>query len=320
MTVGVGSKTLATQAGKAWVVGAFVYLVSAASVSNFMVGQVTAYNTVTGQLTVNVNATAGAGTLASWIIGLSVPQGSTAVYSGYVSAAGFQLDSLSSLYVSGSVAYWVLDSGDSLYFDRSTNILNVTIGGVGRFHVDANDGPCRLTDASTGNGLVRRSQMDSAILSALPIGAIIDWPSETPPAGWLENDGSSLLRAGFYAPLYAVLGTAHGAADATHFNLPDHRGKFKRGWAHGTSNDPDRATRGANAPGGATGDHVGTTQGWQIESHSHTQAIFTIDGPNTNFPTGNGGGGMGTSTPLSYYGGNQTNPINAAVMSIIKVA
>ena len=71
LAIGTGSKTLATQAGKAWVVGSYLYLVSAASIANRMVGQVTAYDSGTGVLTVNVSATVGAGTLASWVIGLA---------------------------------------------------------------------------------------------------------------------------------------------------------------------------------------------------------------------------------------------------------
>jgi microcystin-dependent protein len=154
--------------------------------------------------------------------------------------------------------------------------------------------------------------------SAVPVGAIIDWPSETVPTGWLECDGSSLPRAGTYAPLFAILGTAHGAVDGAHFNLPDHRGKFKRGWAHGSGADPDRGARGAAAPGGASGDHVGSVQGWQVEAHRHAVSF------------GGSGQGHGGDTPVvaqlssttltDFTGGNQTNPTNAAVMSIMKVS
>lgn len=171
LTIGTGSKTLTTQPGKAWAVGAHIYVVSAASVTNIMIGQVTAYNSSTGSLTVNVVTSSGAGTLASWVIGLSAPQGSSASYTGYVSAAGFQLDAFSSLYVSGGVAYWVYDSGDSLYYDRTTNTWGITIGGAGRFYVDGTDGPQRTTDASTSNGLVRKAQMDAAVSGGPVLGA-----------------------------------------------------------------------------------------------------------------------------------------------------
>lgn len=158
------------------------------------------------------------------------------------------------------------------------------------------------------------SSSDTLLLAA---GSIVDFGGESPPSGWLECDGSSLLRAS-YPALFAAIGTLHGAADGTHFNIPNHRGKFKRGWAHGTANDPDRASRTASATGGATGDHVGTAQGFGIESHSHGVSVpLTGSGG-----TANAGGGnlnnSGAANNTSATGGNETRPINAAVMSIIK--
>lgn len=73
LTVGTGSKSLTTQEGKAWVTGAWVYVFAAAAVSNYMVGQVTSYDTVTGALVVNVSAIDGSGSHSSWIIGLATP-------------------------------------------------------------------------------------------------------------------------------------------------------------------------------------------------------------------------------------------------------
>jgi microcystin-dependent protein len=46
--------------------------------------------------------------------------------------------------------------------------------------------------------------------------------------GWLVCDGSSLLRTS-YPRLFAAIGTQFGAADGTHFNLPDLRGKVVAG-------------------------------------------------------------------------------------------
>ncbi len=73
LTVGVGSKALVTQAGKAWATGAWVYIFAAAAVSNYMVGRVTSYDTETGALVVNVSAIDGSGSHSSWIIGLATP-------------------------------------------------------------------------------------------------------------------------------------------------------------------------------------------------------------------------------------------------------
>ena len=74
LSVGSGAKTLTASTGKAWVIGAWVHLVSAGGIGNVMVGQVLAYDVDTGALQVNVGAFAGSGTYSDWLIGLSSPQ------------------------------------------------------------------------------------------------------------------------------------------------------------------------------------------------------------------------------------------------------
>lgn len=74
LAVGAGTKTLTASTGKAWVVGAWVHLVSAGGIGNVMVGQVLDYDVDTGELQVNVGAFAGSGTYSDWLIGLSSPQ------------------------------------------------------------------------------------------------------------------------------------------------------------------------------------------------------------------------------------------------------
>lgn len=61
------------------------------------------------------------------------------------------------------------------------------------------------------------------------IGEIVLFPAADPPvAGWLVCDGDSLLRDE-YPDLFAVIGTLYGAADGTHFNIPDMRGRVPMG-------------------------------------------------------------------------------------------
>jgi|SRR6185369_10280138 len=57
-----------------------------------------------------------------------------------------------------------------------------------------------------------------------PIGALAMWAATAAPTKWLLCQGQSLLRSA-YADLFAVLGTTYGAADSTHFTLPDLRGR-----------------------------------------------------------------------------------------------
>lgn len=82
LAIGTGSKSITTQTGKAWATGSWLYIVSAASVANYMQGQITAYDVVTGALAVNVSVASGSGTLASWVIGLAVPTTASANLSG----------------------------------------------------------------------------------------------------------------------------------------------------------------------------------------------------------------------------------------------
>lgn len=162
LAIGTGSKTLTTQAGKAWVVGAFVYIASSASVANLMFGQITAYNSTTGSLTVNVLSYTGSGTLAAWSIGLSVPRGGTETFSGTVYASRFEVDSGFALYLSSGAAILNFDADDFIRHNRSTNVLEVVIGNTSRLAVSS-AGPERNDDASTANGLVRKSQMDAGL-------------------------------------------------------------------------------------------------------------------------------------------------------------
>lgn len=83
----------------------------------------------------------------------------------------------------------------------------------------------------------------------------------SPGPGWLYCNGQSVLRATFPA-LFNAIGTRYGAADGTHFNVPDMRGRFARGWANGSSTEPtpERNGRFAAFAGGTTGDNVGSYQ------------------------------------------------------------
>lgn len=57
------------------------------------------------------------------------------------------------------------------------------------------------------------------------IGEIITYAGSTSPSSnWLPCDGSSLLRVD-YPDLFDVIGTIYGAADSTHFSVPDLRGR-----------------------------------------------------------------------------------------------
>lgn len=102
-------------------------------------------------------------------------------------------------------------------------------------------------------------------------GMIIAYGGSAAPSGWLLCDGSAVSRT-TYAALFAVISENFGQGDnSTTFNVPDLRGRFLRGVDGGAGNDPDAASRTAIATGGNTGDAVGSLQGEEYKSHTHTQ-------------------------------------------------
>ncbi len=170
-------------------------------------------------------------------------------------------------------------------------------------------------------------------LGSPPIGSIIAFAGAIEPAGWVECNGRVLSQAGsasaswgtFNAvPLFAAIGAAWGSPGSGQFNLPDLRGVFPRGWNHGKTgsySDPDAGSRAAPYAGGAAGDAVGSYETDQLRSHTHgvpSNADFVQN------PSGQGlgfsGGGQGLiAASISAFGGNETRPMNASVMYIIRV-
>ncbi len=104
-----------------------------------------------------------------------------------------------------------------------------------------------------------------------PTGAIIAFGGTTAPNGWLLCDGTAVNRQ-TYNNLFEVIGIAFGKGDesSTTFNLPNLQGKFLRGVDHGEGNDPDADKRDESAPGGNTGNAVGSQQKDAFQGHEHS--------------------------------------------------
>lgn len=125
-----------------------------------------------------------------------------------------------------------------------------------------------------------------------PAGEVITWGGASCPAGTQALNGASLLRAGTYAGLFAILGTTYGAVDGTHFTVPNTQGVFIRG--AGTQ-APYTGTRGvfqsdvfASHTHGAysgNGSGVVTTLGQPIAQGF--AGIFSVAGPGYYFNQGN---------------------------------
>lgn len=61
---------------------------------------------------------------------------------------------------------------------------------------------------------VPKQQAESIALAAAPVGACFDWPTDVPPANYLERNGAALNRT-TYASLFAVLVTQPGFTSAS---------------------------------------------------------------------------------------------------------
>ena len=146
---------------------------------------------------------------------------------------------------------------------------------------------------------------------SVPAGTIHAYGGTTAPAGYLMCDGTSYLRTD-YPSLFAAIGTAFGAADSTHFNVPDLRGRFLRGedamGGLGSGRDQGPTRTEMNPGGNLSG--LGTVQGdatkrpnaqFSTDSHlGHTHTIFGTDhnhrhytdpSPSPQYTLGNSGAG-----------------------------
>ena len=219
-------------------------------------------------------------------------------------------------------------SGALMFGTSPTITTDITIPNTGLKLFDT-DSSHKLTVAPGSNLTANRTltvttgDADSALDVTLGrrthfIGEVIIWTTGTAPAGTLECDGSAVSRT-TYAALFAVISTTYGTGDgSTTFNLPDYRGEFLRGYAHGSTNDPDKASR-TNAGGGGTGDNIGTKQATDYHAHSHV--ISSMQLVNTTSATGganrwtSGSNNNTATSPTS--GGNETRPRNVYVMFCI---
>ncbi|AYH00876.1 phage tail protein [Pectobacterium parmentieri] len=148
----------------------------------------------------------------------------------------------------------------------------------------------------------------------LPIGAIIMWPSVTPPDGWLELNGQQ----------FNVTENPKLAAMFPDGRLPDYRDRFPRGWSNGSllGGNPDREI------GSMQGDAIRNITGTAPvgDSNSTHSARFT----GAFYATYNHGAQLGSSAldwdnPLILFDASrvvptadENRPVNIATMFIIK--
>ena len=134
-TIALGSQTFVVETGLSWTTGQTAIVTDASNDANYMAGEVTAYNSANGNLTVNVTVVGGSGTKSSWVVNLSGEVGA-AGSSGTSGTSGTtpfpysgSADISGSLTVTGSNAPAVRVSGSTtLTGSLFTSGSNITTG------------------------------------------------------------------------------------------------------------------------------------------------------------------------------------------------
>lgn len=270
-------------------------------------------------------AAAGANNDITSLAALSTPitnaQGGTPVYVGGVSTGS----------INAHIVSTVVPSNFALVAGRQ---VTFTAGGT-------NTGPTTLNVNGTGAvNVFRRSHLgisalvggeiafnqsvtviydgtEYQIVSNTPalVGEIRDYAGGSVPLGWAFIDGSCQLRAGVFADLFSVVGTAYdptgSTCDVAHFALPDGRGRVMAGLDNmGINGAANRIT---NAGSGCTGSTLGGA-GCGLQNHTQTLAelvshTHTITDPQHSHFVGvfNGVGSPGSAGIQGTTQANNTN-------------
>ncbi len=88
VAIGTGTKNFTLATSKAYQVNQWIVITDAASSSNWMLGQVTSWNSGTKALAVSVSVTSGSGTIANWTVQYSSPPDQTVNISGLTELTG----------------------------------------------------------------------------------------------------------------------------------------------------------------------------------------------------------------------------------------
>jgi microcystin-dependent protein len=145
----------------------------------------------------------------------------------------------------------------------------------------------------------------------LPAGLIFPYAGSSIPTGWITCDGSSLLRAGTYAALFAAIGTTWGFADGTHFNVPDFRGRTLIG-------DGTGAGLTARTLAGSGGEETHQLTTAELASHTHLMQSQGNTGGATVAQGTQGGGSVVSLNQQTGSAGSDTAHNNMQPYKVVK--
>ncbi len=151
-----------------------------------------------------------------------------------------------------------------------------------------------MAKKSNGALMICKSGKWSAAVSGVPVGTVTAWTSYSIPSGWLKCNGSSIPSK--YSELRSLVGS----------NTPDLRGRFVRGWIHGSSSsrDPD------------SGRGIRSWQAEEIRSHNHKEKRYR--GSDSSGSGSKDAADNNTYNTYTGYAGIESRPKNYSVIYIIK--
>lgn len=194
----------------------------------------------------------------------------------------------------------VHDINDAVCLVGLNNLQNV-ISDYDGTNVQLKFGSVYITLYATGTASV----IDTTGERLVQAGFLQPYAGSAAPSGWLLCYGQSVLRA-TYPVLFAIIGTTYGAADGTHFSLPDLRGRIPIGLDNmGGSNAnvlTNTYTPNRNTLGGNVGEETHTLTVPEIPSHDHS--VFFNSTGSTGFGTFEEGAGAPNTTPPSGDSGS----------------
>lgn len=158
----------------------------------------------------------------------------------------------------------------------------------------------QIKDIATKNDV---ASIKTKIGDTLPIGATLEWFSNTIPDNWLLCDGSAVSRT-TYSDLFAVIGTTFGEGDgSTTFNLPNLKGRTIVGL---DTDDTD-----FNTIGKVLGEKTHTLTVAEMPKHNHTSPIDSFVNTDSQTNVVNGGhiskDSQGTNFATSYAGSSKSH-------------
>ncbi|AVX87874.1 phage tail protein [Pseudomonas sp. VE 196-7] len=150
--------------------------------------------------------------------------------------------------------------------------------------------------------------------SAVPVGAVLAFPTGIVAPGYLELDGS-VQSIATYPDLAAFLGTTYnkGNEGVGNFRLPESRGEFLRGWDHGRGVDAGRNVGSYQAGTKIQGDNV---EAPAVQGIGNSDAIDADPAPDFKGDIYYTSTGVTILNTGSYW--KTVRPRNLAVMWCIK--